>query len=85
MASRSSVVQQVLSSLKLKGRKVFRIHSGAMGDGLKSKYRVSRLLLPAVIIGWQKETDKLIGIERQGGINRRTALQEQPCTDDDSC
>jgi len=74
----SALVQQVLSYLRLKGHKVFRMNSGRIFTGEQRNRLVQ--LAPAGcpdIIGWQKGTGKFIGVECKVGKNRRTTLQEQ--------
>jgi hypothetical protein len=76
---KSALVQQVLSYLRLKGHKVFRMNSGALPFvGKHKEYRI-QLAPPGCpdIIGWQKGTGKFIGVECKVGSNKRTPLQEQ--------
>jgi hypothetical protein len=84
----SALVQQVLSYLRLKGHKVFRMNAGAMYTGPDNRYRV-QLAPPGCpdIIGWQKGTGKFIGVECKVGSNKRTQLQEQFAQSmiDDNC
>jgi hypothetical protein len=84
----SHLVQQVLTYLRYKGHKVFRMNSGAMLTGSKNQYRV-QLAPPGCpdIIGWQKGTGKFIGVECKVGKNTRTSLQEQfaQSMTDDKC
>lgn len=74
----SALVQQVLTYLKYKGHKVFRMNAGAIMTGQFSQRRV-QLAPPGCpdIIGWQKGTGKFIGVECKIGHNKRTPLQEQ--------
>ena len=74
----SALVQQVLSYLRYKGHKVFRMNAGAMYVGEQGKRRIQ--MAPAGcpdIIGWQKGTGKFMGVECKVGKNKRTPLQEQ--------
>jgi hypothetical protein len=84
----SALVQQVLSYLRLKGHKVFRMNAGAMKTGPDNRYRI-QLAPPGCpdIIGWQKSTGKFIGVECKVGKNKRTPLQEQFAQSmiDDNC
>jgi hypothetical protein len=82
----SALVQQVLTYLRYKGHKVFRMNAGAVMTGQFSQRRV-QLAPPGCpdIIGWQKGTGKFIGVECKVGRNKRTLLQEefaQSMTDD---
>ena len=91
----SALVQQLLSYLRFRGHKVFRMNAGKIVTGNLEAFRSNSKrrfvqLAPAGcpdIIGWQKGTGKFIGIECKVGKNRRTSLQEQFAKDmqEDGC
>lgn len=74
----SALVQQVITYLRYKGHKVFRMNAGAIFTGPENRRRV-QLAPPGCpdIIGWQKGTGRFIGVECKVGRNKRTELQEQ--------
>jgi hypothetical protein len=72
------LVQQVLTYLRYKGHKVFRMNAGAIMTGQYGQRRVQ--LAPSGcpdIIGWQKGTGKFIGVECKIKPNKPTYLQEE--------